>query len=601
MINPKDIEYMGEAEKVVFLLAALNASETRADQSTAEAARTAADMAAMAASMSKEIENLKGQLEDAKKTLAGLVEQIKLANQQRFGSKSEKVRPDQLSLFNDMEAAADDSTAEPACEDILPTKPRRRGGRRQIDYSRLETVVIDHELDDAGRSCPECGHDMDEMSVEVTRRIRMVPAHLVVEEHRRHVYRCAACCADNADGGESKSVIVRAPQPKPPLPHSFATPSLIAWIVNGKYVNSLPLYRMEAELRSLGAPLSRQNMANWVMGCYERWFCLIYERMRAELMSHVRIHADETVVQVLREPRRAAERKSRMWLFCSARCDVPVYIFHYDETRSGSVACDFLAGWSGTLTTDGYKPYFNLGNPGVTNVACGVHIRRYFAKIVIAAGGDDKAATSQSVALEARRRMDRMFHIDSKFDGMEANERRAARDRELRPLMEDFLPWAIEQRGKASPKLALHRALDYAVTCWPYFMHVLDDGHLELSNNIAEQAQRIFVVGRKNWLFSNTPRGAEASAAVYSITTTAKANNLNPRLYVEWLLDKMPNAGALTDDIVDSLLPWSSAVPETCRLSPEGAQSAREFPDDPIVGADPDIENDEMENNRKEL
>lgn len=293
-------------------------------------------------------------------------------------------------------------------------------------------------------------------------------------------------------------------------------------------------------------------------------------------------------------------RRVGLVLDCSARCDVSVYVFEYHEARRKGVVQEFLAGWSGTLTTDGYKPYFNLGNPNIANTACLVHVRRYFAQIVKITGGDAKAASAASVALEARRRIDVMFKVDSKFDDMEPGARKAARDAELRPLMEDFGGWARAQLPLASPKLALHRALQYAVEFWPYVMNVLEDGHLELSNNVAEQAQRIFVVGRKNWLFSDAPHGARASAAIYSVTTTAKANGLNPRLYVEWLLTEMPNAGELTDEVVDLFLPWSDRVPESCKLDPAAAEKAKEMPDDFIINIDPDAFDDEMANNAEE-
>ena len=172
---------------------------------------------------------------------------------------------------------------------------------------------------------------------------------------------------------------------------------------------SLPLYRIETDLKACGATISRQDMANWMMNVHARWLAKVHERMKVELLSHVRIHADETTVQVLKEPNREAKKKSRMWLFCSARCNVPVYVFEYHETRRKGVAQEFLAGWSGTLTANGYKPYFNLGNPNIANTACLVHVRRYFAQIVKIAGGDAKAASAASVALEARRRIDAMF------------------------------------------------------------------------------------------------------------------------------------------------------------------------------------------------
>lgn len=394
---------------------------------------------------------------------------------------------------------------------------------------------------------------------------------------------------------------MRAPQPEPPIPGSFATPSLLAWIVNGKYVMSLPLYRIETDLKACGATISRQDMANWMMNVHARWLAKVHERMKVELLSHVRIHADETTVQVLKEPNREAKKKSRMWLFCSARCNVPVYVFEYHETRRKGVAQEFLAGWSGTLTANGYKPYFNLGNPNIANTACLVHVRRYFAQIVKIAGGDAKAASAASVALEARRR------IDAMFQGRLQVRRHGAGRQEGRPRR-GAPPAHGGLRGDghgpsfplASPKLAPHRALQYAVEFWPYVMNVLEDGHLELSNNVAEQAQRIFVVGRKNWLFSDAPRGARASAAIYSVTTTAKANGLNPRLYVEWLLTEMPNAGELTDEVVDSFLPWSDRVPESCKLDPAAAEKAKEMPDDFIINIDPDAFDDEMANNAEE-
>lgn len=601
MKETKDTQTSRADGRVAALLARVQALAAQNDALAEENARLASDMADLAAKSAEAVSALKAQLADARAAIDSMIEQIKLASQHRFGSSSEKVVPEQLPLFNEAEAAAKPGAPEPGIEEALPEKPRKRGGKTVIDYSKFETVVVDHEIPEGERACPECGRALSEMKVEVTRRVRIVPARLVVEEHRRRVYRCGECCGANARGEERKGVIVRAPQPEPPIPGSFATPSLLAWIINGKFAMSLPLYRIEADLEaSCGAAISRQDMANWVINVHERWLARVRERMKAELLSHDRMHADETTVQVLKEPNREAKRKSRMWLFCAARCDVPVYIFEYRETRRKGVAQEFLAGWSGTLTTDGYKPYFNLGNPGIANTACLVHVRRYFAQIVKAAGGDAKAASAASVALEARRRIDAIFAVDSRFDGMGPEERKAARDAELRPLMEDFGDWARARLPKASPKLALHRALQYAVEFWPYVMNVLEDGHLELSNNVAEQAQRIFVVGRKNWLFSDTPRGAQASAAIYSVTTTAKANGLNPRLYVEWLLTEMPNAGELTDEVVDSLLPWSPRVPESCRLPQAEAEKAKEAPDDFIVNIDPYVFDDEMANNAEE-
>ena len=589
------------AEELIARLTAqvesLSRGNERLARDNAELAKAAADAVRAPAELAEE---LRAELAAVKAERDRLIELVRLSNQRFFGCKSEKVIPDQLSLFNDMEAAADGSP-EPEFDEAVPARPRRRGGKRRIDYSKLEQVVVRHELPAGSRECPECGAGLEEFKVEVTYSLRMAPAHLVAERHERAVYRCPECCGANAAGAETPAAIVRAPMPRPPIRGSFATPSLIAYIVNGKYSNSLPLYRMERELGCLGAEISRQNMANWVMRAWELWLSRLRARMRERLLAGDIVHADETEVQVLREPGREAKRKSRMWLFASPSCDHPIYVYEYNPTRSGKVAEDFLRGWSGWLVTDGYRPYFALDNGGeVRNVACLVHIRRKFAEIVKLAGGDAKAEGAGSVALAARRRIDAMFAADSGFDEMAAagewEHRRLGRERDLRPLMEDFYIWAQARRMEATPRMALDKALEYAVKYWPYAMGALDDGRLPLDNNLAERGIKPFVIGRKNFLFSDTPRGAEASAGMYSIVVTAKANGLNPREYVQWLLEEMPNAENPDDPAyLDSLMPWSQSAPAEIRLKPKAAEEAARMADDPIIDIDPSAFRDDGE------
>ena len=589
------------AEELIARLTAqvesLSRDNERLARDNAELAKAAADAVRAPAELAEE---LRAELAAVKAERDRLIELVRLSNQRFFGCKSEKVVPDQLSLFNDMEAAADGSP-EPEFDEAVPARPRRRGGKRRIDYSKLEQVVVRHELPAGSRECPECGAGLEEFKVEVTYSLRMAPAHLVAERHERAVYRCPECCGANAAGAETPAAIVRAPMPRPPIRGSFATPSLIAYIVNGKYSNSLPLYRMERELGCLGAEISRQNMANWVMRAWELWLSRLRARMRERLLAGDIVHADETEVQVLREPGREAKRKSRMWLFASPSCDHPIYVYEYNPTRSGKVAEDFLRGWSGWLVTDGYRPYFALDNGGeVRNVACLVHIRRKFAEIVKLAGGDAKAEGAGSVALAARRRIDAMFAADSRFDEMAAagewERRRLGRERDLRPLMEEFFIWAQAGRMEATPRMALDKALEYAVKYWPYAMGALDDGRLPLDNNLAERGIKPFVIGRKNFLFSDTPRGAEASAGMYSIVVTAKTNGLNPRKYVQWLLEEMPNAENPDDPAyLDSLMPWSESVPAEIRLKPKAAEEAARMADDPIIDIDPSAFRDDKE------
>lgn len=531
----------------------------------------------------------RAEVDHLKKERDKLTEQIKLANMRYFGSKSERVIADQLSLFNEMEASADASVKEPVLDSVLDPKPRRRGGKRVIDLEKLETVIIEHVLPEGGRTCPTCDSSLDDFKAEVIRTVKLVPAHLIVEEHHRQVYICKPCSKKNAEDGSVPSQFVRADMPKLPIEKSFASPSLIAYILNGKYVNALPLYRMEEDFKYLGLKISRQNMANWVMAVHERWLCLIHTRMKEKLLSGNLIHCDETPVQVLKEPNRKAKQKSYMWLFCSPASEVPNYIFEYHPTRKGEVVRSFFEGWSGTITSDGYDPYFKLG-PDIQNTACLVHVRRKFAEIVKVAGGDTKAASVASVALSARRMIDEMFAVDERFDDKDARTRKAARLDHLKPLLDKFEAWAQARISEAVPKMALHTALAYALKYWPYVRNVLKDGRFELSNNIAERAIRPFAIGRKNFLFSDTQRGAHASAAIYSIVTTAKMNGLNPRLYLEWLLETMPSTEDIEDAaVLDQFLPWSGYVPDSCKLSPESAATAAKMADDPIIDIDPEV------------
>ncbi|MBR3385319.1 MAG: IS66 family transposase zinc-finger binding domain-containing protein [Atopobiaceae bacterium] len=280
-------------EQEIALLRAQLASLARDNESlaadNARLAAEAAESAAVAASMSDRVDELEARM-------ARLVELIKLANLRFFAPRSERVPDDQmcLSLFNDAEAWADAGEPEPelAGGGDAPGKPRKRGGRRRIDTSEMERVVIGHDLED--RACPHCGSEMAHMKVEVTEVIRLVPAHLEVEEHRRHVYRCKACCDANAAGEEVASQIVRAPMPAlTPIPGSFATASMLSHVINAKYANATPYYRLERDFLTLGAEVSRQDMANWTIGAHERWLSLIHERMRERLLGCRHLNADD--------------------------------------------------------------------------------------------------------------------------------------------------------------------------------------------------------------------------------------------------------------------------------------------------------------------
>ena len=520
---------------------------------------------------------------------ARLVEQFKLLQQAFFGSKSERIHPDQLSLFNDVEASAD-SMGEPLVQDSAPAqKTRRRGGPRKVDLSKLECVVVEHDLAQEERACPQCGSEMVELRVEVTEKLRMVPAHLVVELHRTHIYICKPCSNENAEGKDVSSTIVRAPRPREAFPKSLATPSLVSWVLEQKYAMSLPLYRLETQMRALGVELSRQDMCNWVMLAWERWLVWIRNRIRAYILSRQVIHADETPVQVLREPGRKAQSKSYCWVFCTCASDHPAYNYVYAPTRARDVVAAELSGWTGALVSDGYAPYFSL--EGITNIACLAHIRRRFALLVKSCGGDEVAAGSSGdlpLALDGRRLVDRIFHAEHAIGDVSLKEREQLRQGDVARAMGEFESWCHAMLPFATPGLKLQQALKYAISYMPYVRNALLCGGAELTNNRAERAVKPFVLGRKNWLFSNTARGAEASCGIYSIVTTARECGLSPMRYIEWLLEELPKVANLDKpEVIDRYLPWSDLIPKSVRATHDETSELRDIQEEPIADVDP--------------
>lgn len=549
-------------------------AEDAARADSAWAARMESALAEQAAERDRAYAQLKSEHDK-------LVELVKMANAHHFGAKSERVLPHQISLFNDIEACAPVPELEPA-----PKAKKRRKPKKKVDWASFETTVVEHGLPEGERGCPACGHGMEPMGYEVRREFVYVPAHVEVREHRVAKYVCRECSRANAaSGGETPASIVCAPGPMLPLSGTWASAELLAHVMKQKYQMALPIYRIAGDLSSQqGVPVSRQTLSGWVIDAYDRWLSMLYSLMREEARSRDILHIDETPVQVLKEPKRRPQSKSYMWLFAGAACDErPVYVFEYHPTRGKSVIESFLDGWSGYIVTDGYTVY-DTPPEGVTRVGCIVHARRNFYKIVQAVGVE-KAEAANSVALEALRRIQEIVAADNELDGLGFDERKAGRLESVKPLMEGFYSWAAAARdGYAAKKMKLYQALDYAVEQWPAIMKALDDGRLPIDNNRAEQAIRPFAVGRRNWLFSDTQAGAHASAGIYSIVTTARANGLRTYDYLAWVLSEMPRAEAAGELDASRFLPWSPDVPESCRAPRE--ETAAIFADEPVVDVD---------------
>jgi len=490
-------------------------------------------------------------------------EQFKLAQRRQFGSSSEQT-PNQLrfeNMFNEIEDQADPSLPEPTLEEIT-YKRKKRKGKRGEDLSGLPVERTDYELPEAGRVCPECGELMRDIGVTIRNEIEIVPAKVIHREHAVHAYGCANCAKDG-----DYSSITRAVAPVPLISGSLASPSAVAHIATQKYVDGVPLYRTEKGFSYNGFVLSRQTMSNWLVYCGLNYLASIYALLITFLREESLAHADETTVQVLQEPGRDAKTKSYEWLYrTGAHAKRAIVIFEYQETRKQDHPREFLQGFKGYLHCDGYQVYHNLP-PDIIIVGCWSHARRYWQKLY-----DAIKVVKEREGSDAERGLvyiNLLFAFEHDFRDLSSEERFAKRLEYSKPVSDEFFEWV--ESLHAIPKSLLGEAVHYALAQRKYLENVYLDGRLELSNNRAERSIRPFVQGRKQWLFSNTPNGAEASSIFYSLVETAKENRLNPFQYIKYLLEVLPTAKATN---LEALLPWSESLPDNCRV-PQKASNAK--------------------------
>lgn len=471
-------------------------------------------------------------------------EQFRLSKHRQFGASSEKSEYDfsQLSIFNEAELFADADTPEPELMEI--EKHYRKRTRLTTDKlpENLSVEAIEHELPESERICPDCGGELHVMGRDCRRELVIVPAQVKIREHVRHVYACRGC-ENNSD----HVPVVKANMPEPVIKGSFASPEAIAHIMTQKFVMSVPLYRQEQDWKRSGILLSRQTMSNWLIKASENRLEPIYDRLKVLLLRHDVLHADETTLQVLREPGKKPQSKSYMWLYrTSGDATHPIVLYDYQPSRKARHAEEFLRDFNGFLHADGYEGYHKLPR-SITVVGCWAHVRRKFDEALKVLPEKDREG---SLALVGKRLCDKLFELERGFSALAPDERYEQRRVAAEPLMEDFFGWA--NSAKAVPKTPLGKAVYYAMSQKKYLERYLCDGRLEISNNRAERSIKPFVINRKNFLFANTPRGAKASAVMFSLIETAKENGLNPYVYLMKVLTQAPN-----DAITHDLLPWS--------------------------------------------
>ena len=498
------------------------------------------------------------QIEELTAKLNWYEEQFRLNQERRFGKSSEKTDPDQLSIFNEAEKESRDEKEEPTIEEIT-YKRRRKKGLNKKSFEDLPVERIEYTLSEEERICPACNNHLHEMSKEIRKELKVIPAQVVVVEHVTNIYTCRNCEKENIT-----TPIIAAEMPNPVLKGSFVSPSLMAYTMHRKYSEAIPLYRQEQQFKNFGIDLSRQNLANWVIHGANTWLKHLYDRMHDFLLKETLLHADESVFQVLDEVGKKPTSKSYMWLYATGMYSNPIFLYEYQPSRAKKHPKKFLKDFSGFLQTDGYQAYNAVED--VTLVGCFAHAKRGFTDTLKALPKD--ATTSKTNAEEGLKFCDKLFKLEKEYrkEKLSPEEIYKKRLEKTKPVLQDFLSWLKTKEKQVLPKTSLGKAINYCLNQWDKLTAFMLDGRLEISNNRAERAIKPFVIGRKNFLFSKSPKGATASAITYSIIETAKANNLNTFYYLTYLFEKLPNIDLNNIEELDQLLPWSDSIPESCKV-----------------------------------
>ncbi|MEO8125303.1 MAG: IS66 family transposase [Burkholderiales bacterium] len=476
-----------------------------------------------------------------------LEEENRWLKRQLFGRSSEKlaaedVSPDQQWLFNEVEALA--KAAEAASQSVgIPAHERRKRGRKPLgaDLPRVEVV---HDLTEAQKVCPHDGTALVRIGEESAEQLHFRPAEVCVIRTIRPKYACPCC----------HQAVHLAPVPPQLLPKSLATPSLLAQIATAKFVDGLPLYRQEPQFHRLGVPLGRATMAGWMIQLGATHVVPVINLMNEILLDAPLIHCDETRLQVLKSDK-APTADHWMWVRAAGPPGRRIILFDYDASRGGEVPKRLLEGYRGILLTDGYRPYDLAAQAlKLVHAGCLAHARRYFEAA-------HKASTNAAdgharVALQFIREL---YGIERALTQRDTpctpEERLQARAQRSAPIIARFHAWLEDLAPRVLPESLLGKAVFYTLGQWTKLIVFLNHAEAPLDNNRCENAIRPFVIGRKGWLFSDTVAGARASANLYSLVETAKANGVEPHAYLSRLFERLPLAKTVED--FEALLPWN--------------------------------------------
>lgn len=527
------------------------------------------DLTGLSPEVTEYISRLENQVQEQSKTVESqkvridrLMDILAKFQKTTFGQSSEKRRyvlgedNDQMSLFNEAEAESNRHAPEPDKVSVAGHVRKTKRTKEEL-AANVPVVEIISELDKEKLDCEECGGKMRVLGKETAREeLEIIPAQVRLLRYIRYSYVCQSC---EQETGEA--TIVKAPTPAPVIKRSLASASTVAHVMYQKYVNGMPLYRQEKDWANQGIVLSRATLANWIIRSANDWLVPLWETMKAHLLKQAVVHADETVIQVLKEEGKKPSSESRMWLYCSGNTVTePVVLYEYQPTRSGEHARRFLEGFHGYLQTDGYSGYDKV--PNVTRCGCWAHLRRKYQEAM------PKGVAIGSTAAVGFEYCNQLFAIEKELEQITPEERKIQRQERSKPVLEAYSSWIDTVNVLKGSKLA--EAITYSINQRTSLGTFLENGQVALSNNRAENAIRPFVIGRKGWLFADTPKGAKASAVVYSIVETAKANNLNIFMYLVHILSTMPGTDFNDDpSILEDIMPWSPKLPDYCRNTKE--------------------------------
>ena len=513
----------------------------------------------------EQLEAITKELHASNEKMQLLMEQVILGKQNRFGRSSEKMEDTSqicfrevdgtIIFFNEAEAVCDLNAAEPDALELKSPKQPKRKGKKEADLSGLPVRRIDHYLSEEELEAEFGVRGWKQLPDAISRKYHFVPAKAEVEEHHIGVY-----------ASKTDEHMVKADHPKTLLHGSLVSPSLGAAIINGKYVNAVPLYRLEQEFQRYGLQITRQNMANWCIRLAEEYLSILYDHLHEELYFYHVIQADETPVLVNHDGRKAGS-KSWMWVYRSGHLyqDRQIVLYEYQQTRNASHPREFLKGYDGICVTDGYQGYHTLEKEleELTIAGCWVHCRRRFDEALKLI---PKPSQKESNAFLLMKQIQAIYREEGKLKDLSSDERLKQRQAVIKPLVDAF--FAYLKTINVSKKDKFGDAVGYALNQEKYLRVFLTDGDVPIDNNASERAIRGFCIGKKNWQMIDTIHGAKSSAIIYSIVETAKANNLKPFDYVEYLLEEIPKHMDDRDcSFLEDLLPWSEKLPAEIRKS----------------------------------